>query len=149
MATVPYLEADGTWAILSCVSEGPAGHMPMGSLRWNNHAPENPEEAVLSACSTLISVVKDGDSRIVQFSHFSVKEFLTSDRFRTSDSRNDFHYYIRLDDAHTILVSQCCCNWTKQWTKSASQDFLWHSMLLSTGSTMLGSGTSRHGFKMP
>ena len=66
--------------------------------------PENPEEAVLSACSTLISVVNDGDSKFVQFSHFSVKEFLTSDRFRTSDIRNDFHYYIRLDDAHTILA---------------------------------------------
>ena len=70
--------------------------------------PENSEEAVLSTCSTLISVVNDGDSRIVQFSHFSVKEFLTSDRFRTSNStRYDFHYYIRLDDAHTILARAC------------------------------------------
>src|SRR5487761_1709829 len=43
-------------------------------LRW-----EDQEQAVLSACSSLIAVVKDKDSRVVQFSHFSVKEFLTSD----------------------------------------------------------------------
>src|SRR6266853_6062628 len=41
--------------------------------------PENPEEAVLSTCSTLISIIdNDEGSTIVQFSHFSVKEFLTS-----------------------------------------------------------------------
>ena len=43
--------------------------------RW-----ENQEEAVLSACSSLVVIVKDGGSRIVQFSHYSVKEFLTADR---------------------------------------------------------------------
>jgi hypothetical protein len=36
--------------------------------RW-----EDQEEAVLSACSSLVSVVIDDGSRIVQFSHFSVK----------------------------------------------------------------------------
>jgi hypothetical protein len=69
--------------------------------------PENPEEAVLSACSTLISVIDDKDGKIVQFSHFSVKEFLTSDRFRTSDIGNNFRYYVPLDDAHTILARAC------------------------------------------
>ena len=43
--------------------------------RW-----EDQEEAVLSACSSLVSVIIDDGSRVVQFSHFSVKEFLTSDR---------------------------------------------------------------------
>jgi len=38
--------------------------------------PESPEDAVLAACSTLISIVDDQDSKVVQFSHFSVKEFL-------------------------------------------------------------------------
>ncbi|KAH9037520.1 hypothetical protein EDB85DRAFT_2142480 [Lactarius pseudohatsudake] len=47
--------------------------------RW-----EDNEEAVLSACSSLVAVVIDGDSRVVQFSHFSVKEFLTSNRLATS-----------------------------------------------------------------
>ena len=32
--------------------------------------PESPEEAVLSACSTLVAIVDDESSRIVQFSHF-------------------------------------------------------------------------------
>jgi hypothetical protein len=70
--------------------------------------PENAQEAVLSACTTLISIIGDDeDGKIVQFSHFSVKEFLTSDRFRVSDIGNNFHYYIPLDDAHTILARAC------------------------------------------
>jgi Ankyrin repeats (3 copies)/Ankyrin repeats (many copies) len=70
--------------------------------------PENGQEAVLSACTTLISIIGDDeDVKIVQFSHFSVKEFLTSDRFRASDIGNNFHYYIPLDDAHTILARAC------------------------------------------
>jgi len=69
--------------------------------------PENAEEAVLSACSTLISVVEDEGSKIVQFSHFSVKEFLTSDRLRTSKVGDIRHYHVSLDAAHTILVRAC------------------------------------------
>ncbi|KAH9051135.1 hypothetical protein EDB83DRAFT_2293977, partial [Lactarius deliciosus] len=38
--------------------------------RW-----EDQTETVLSTCSSLISVVDDGRHRVVQFSHFSVKEF--------------------------------------------------------------------------
>ena len=69
--------------------------------------PENPEEAVLSTCSTLITVIEDEGSRRVQFSHFSVKEFLTSDRVRTSEVGSIRDYYILLDDAHTILARAC------------------------------------------
>ena len=79
--------------------------------------PENPEEAVLSTCSTLIAVIEDEDSRIefpedecskiVQFSHFSVKEYLTSDRLRTCDAGNVRLYHISLSDAHTVLVRAC------------------------------------------
>lgn len=69
--------------------------------------PESPEEAVLSACSTLISIVDDEDSKIVQFSHISVKEFLTSDRFRTSEIASIRHYHISLDAAHTLLARAC------------------------------------------
>ncbi|KAI0288057.1 hypothetical protein BC826DRAFT_721154, partial [Russula brevipes] len=69
--------------------------------------PENPEEAVLSACSTLIAIIDNGGSKIVQFSHFSVKEFLTSDRLRTSEFGNICHYFIPLDAAHSILVRAC------------------------------------------
>ena len=69
--------------------------------------PESPEEAVLSACSTLVAIVDDGANRIVQFSHFSVKEFLTSDRLRISDIGTISHYYVPLEPAHTTLARAC------------------------------------------
>ena len=69
--------------------------------------PDNAEDAVLSACSTLIAVINNEDSKIVQFSHFSVKEYLTSDRLRTSGIENICHYHIPLDVAHTILARAC------------------------------------------
>jgi ankyrin repeat protein len=69
--------------------------------------PENTEDAVLSACSTLIAVIENEGSKIVQFSHFSVKEYLTSDRLRTSEIGNLQHYHIPLDAAHTILARAC------------------------------------------
>ena len=88
--------------------------------------PENPEEAVLSTCSTFITILNDSDddhhdnhsddsygddndegSKIVQFSHFSVKEFLTSDRLRMSNVGNIRQYYIPLEPAHAILARAC------------------------------------------
>ena len=66
--------------------------------RW-----EDQEEAVMSACSSLVAIVKDGDSRIVQFSHFSVKEFLTADRL-AEPIRDVSRYHIQLEAAHTILA---------------------------------------------
>ena len=69
--------------------------------RW-----EDQEEAVMSACSSLVTIVKNRDSRIVQFSHFSVKEFLTADRF-AEPIRDVSRYHIELERAHTILVQSC------------------------------------------
>ena len=69
--------------------------------RWDDQ-----EEAVMSACSSLVTIVKDGDLRIVQFSHFSVKEFLTANRL-AEPIRDVSRYYIRLDAAHTILAQAC------------------------------------------
>ena len=69
--------------------------------------PDSPEDAVLSACSTLIAVIEDKGSKIVQFSHFSVKEYLTSDRLRISEMGNIRQYHIPLDAAHTILARAC------------------------------------------
>jgi hypothetical protein len=70
--------------------------------------PEIPEEAILSACSTLIGVIKDNrGGKFVQFSDFSVKEFLTSDRLRTSEVVNLRDYHIPLDAAHTIIARAC------------------------------------------
>jgi hypothetical protein len=69
--------------------------------------PDDPEEAILSVCSSLITVVDDRGWRVVQFSHFSVKEFLTSSRLAASNVENISHYYIYLEPAHTILARAC------------------------------------------
>ena len=69
--------------------------------RW-----EDQEEAVMSTCSSLVAIVNDGDSRIVQFSHFSVKEFLTADRL-AEPIRDVSRYHIELEAAHTILAQAC------------------------------------------
>ena len=69
--------------------------------RW-----EEQELALLSACSSLITIVDAGDSRIVQFSHFSVKEFLTSPRLATASGEAS-NYHIDLGPAHTILAQAC------------------------------------------
>jgi ankyrin repeat protein len=77
--------------------------VPKLNLGWRW---EDQEEAVMSACSSLVMIVKHGDSRVVQFSHFSVKEFLTADRLADS-IRDVSRYHIRLEAAHTILVRAC------------------------------------------
>ena len=71
------------------------------SWRW-----EDQEQALLTSCSSLIAIVDTGDSRAVQFSHFSVKEFLTSSRLATA-SRDISRYHIALEPAHTILAQAC------------------------------------------
>jgi ankyrin repeat protein len=79
------------------------------SWRW-----EDQEQALLSSCSSLISIVDDGDgnidpghgSRAVQFTHFSVKEFLTSPRL-TAPDRDVSYYYVDLECAHTIMAQVC------------------------------------------
>ncbi|KAH9165572.1 hypothetical protein EDB89DRAFT_2233302 [Lactarius sanguifluus] len=66
--------------------------------RWEDH-----EQAVLSTCSSLIAVVPGQGSPVVQFSHFSVKEFLMSDRLAMSTG-DISQYHISLEDAHTVLA---------------------------------------------
>ena len=73
---------------------------------------EEQELALLSACSSLISIVEGFSNwahpraRIVQFSHFSVKEFLTSPRLANA-SGDVSNYHIDLEPAHTILAQAC------------------------------------------
>ena len=69
--------------------------------RW-----EDQEQAVLSTCSSLIAVVNENGSEVVQFSHFSVKEFLTSPRLSTSNS-DVSRFLILLEPAHTIMARAC------------------------------------------
>jgi hypothetical protein len=74
--------------------------IPTFHVDWR---PEDQEKAVLSLCSSLITVVDDRGSRVVQFSHISVKEFLTS----THSSGHMTSYHILPAFAHTILAQVC------------------------------------------
>jgi len=69
--------------------------------RW-----EDQEEAVLSTCSSLISVVGEYGGQVVQFSHFSVKEYLTSSRIAGS-SADVSRFHVPLEPAHTIVAKAC------------------------------------------
>ena len=65
------------------------------------------EEAVLSTCSSLIIIIPRDDSRVVQFSHFSVKEYLTSSRLARSPHGEVSRFRIDLEPAHTIMAQAC------------------------------------------
>ena len=73
--------------------------------------PEDPEAFILSACSTLVMIVDtcapygEGTRRTVQFSHFSVKEYLTSDRI--TNSACGAHFQVLPKAAHTLLARAC------------------------------------------
>ena len=83
--------------------------------RW-----DDPQQAVLSTCSSLITLVDNGYSRVVHFSHFSVKQFLTSDRL--ASSRGDISWvHIALEPAHTTL-SQACLATLLQLDGGSSND---------------------------
>ncbi|KAH9165077.1 hypothetical protein EDB89DRAFT_2246912, partial [Lactarius sanguifluus] len=71
--------------------------------RW-----EDQEKGVLSTCSSLIIIVYDHSSntRVIQFAHFSVKEFLTSGRLANLNS-DISHFHIRLEPAHTVIAQAC------------------------------------------
>ena len=66
---------------------------------------EDWQQDVLSMCSSLVMFVNNRDSGVIQFSHISVKEFLTSNRLLSSQDISDFH--IIPESAHTTLAQAC------------------------------------------
>ena len=70
--------------------------------RW-----DDAEDATLSTCSSLIIIIPSKDSRVVQFSHFSVKEYLTSPRLAQSPHGDVSRFHIDLQAAHTIMAQAC------------------------------------------
>ena len=72
------------------------------SMLGPDSRPEDHEQELLSACPSLITIVDDHSSRIVQFSHFSVKEFLTSVRLSIS-GKGISSFHIVPDAAHTTI----------------------------------------------
>ena len=81
-----------------------AGQIPTFHEDWRL---EDPVEAVLSTCSTLLSLVNTEISQVIQFSHFSVKEFLTSTRFGEKHDAISHRYHVSLTPAHTLVVQAC------------------------------------------
>ena len=80
------------------------GGIPTYRAAWRL---DDQTQAVLSTCSSLVTIVDQGwRGQVVQFSHFSVKEFLMSNRLTTP--LGDFsEYHIHLGPAHTILTQAC------------------------------------------
>jgi ankyrin repeat protein len=78
-----------------------------GTSNLNAGSPwEDQGQAVLSTCSSLITIADEKGIQVVQFSHFSVKEFLTLPRLATS-SADISRFYVQLEPAHTILARAC------------------------------------------
>jgi hypothetical protein len=111
--------------------------------------PGNPEEALISACSSLIAIVDRDGSRIVEFSHFTVKQFLTSDRLAASEERLSY-YHILPEPAHALLAHACLSvllQLDDKIDRNAIAHFPSPRMPRSTGSTMPSLGTSHRTFK--
>ena len=65
--------------------------------------PEDARQAVLSACSSLVVIVIVDGSPVVQFSHFSVKEFLMSSRLPNAGEHFSL-YHIVPHSAHVFIA---------------------------------------------
>jgi ankyrin repeat protein len=78
--------------------------VPRLNPRWRW---EDQEQSLLSSCSNLITIVNLDGSRIVQFSHHSVREFLTSSRLAMCSGDHISNYHIALQPAHTTLAQAC------------------------------------------
>ena len=72
---------------------------------------EDPVDAVLSTCSSLLSIVDGGylSGKVIQFSHISVKEFLTSVRLASLKASDIVtgRYHISMTPAHTLVTQAC------------------------------------------
>ena len=68
---------------------------------------EDPVYAVLSTTPSLLAIVDVDGSLVIQFSHFSVKEFLTSPRVAQSSDTILRRYHITLTRSHTLATAAC------------------------------------------
>ena len=81
-----------------------AGPIPKYHEDWRL---EDPIDAVLSTCSSLLSVVNSKGSSVIQFSHFSVKEFLTSTRLAEARDIIPRRYHVSETPAHSLAAQAC------------------------------------------
>jgi hypothetical protein len=68
---------------------------------------EDPIHVVLSTCSSLLSIVDVEGSPVIQSSHFSVKEFLTSTRLAETSDPIIRRFRISMTSAHTLAAQAC------------------------------------------
>jgi ankyrin repeat protein len=89
-----------------------------GSLAYEaDWQPENSRDMVLYTCSSLVAVVNVDGTPVMQFSHFSVKEYLTSSRI--AEGRMS-RYYTPLEPAH-IFVTQACLSFLLRLDKHVTK----------------------------
>jgi ankyrin repeat protein len=69
--------------------------------------PADPIHAVLSTCPSLLSIVDEYGSKVIQFSHFSVKEYLMSARLVEGSDITSRRYHVSMTGAHTIAAQAC------------------------------------------
>ena len=81
-----------------------AGPIPKFREDWRL---EDPLGAILSTCSTLLALVNVNGSPVIQFSHFSVKEFLTSTRFAEKCDTISCRFHVSMAPAHTLVAQAC------------------------------------------
>jgi len=96
------LRAEGLAEFLA--SDFSARPIPRVREDWR---PEAPVPAVLSTCSTLLSLVTIDGSPVIQSSHFSVKEYLKSFRFAEKRDTISLRYHVSMTSAHTIVAQAC------------------------------------------
>jgi ankyrin repeat protein len=97
-----------------------------GSITFEeNWRPENPRDMVLCTCSSLVAVVDVDDSPVMQFSHFSVKEYLTSGRIAKGPVSR---YYTPLEPAH-LFVTQACLSLLLELDENVTKNSITESPL--------------------
>ena len=90
------------------------GPIPKFNEGWRQ---EDPVDVVLSTCSSLLATVDDHhfsqedrqrySGKFIQFSHFSVKEYLMSTRLAEAADIIPRRYHISLTVAHTLVAQAC------------------------------------------
>ena len=76
---------------------------PIFRADWRS---EDPAYAVRSTCSSLLAVVDVYGSPVIQFAHFSVKEYLTSKRLAEA-KHTISRFYVSMTPAHTVVAQAC------------------------------------------
>jgi ankyrin repeat protein len=94
------LRVDEAAAILTFDPRAVEGEAP--TLNADSQS-EDEEQEVLSACPSFLTIIDGHNSRVVQFSHSSMKDFLTSERLSTSRAAIS-RYHIVPEAAHTTLA---------------------------------------------